>query len=34
MIQGFYFARPQTAEQITALLSGGGIIPKPATPEG
>jgi diguanylate cyclase (GGDEF)-like protein/PAS domain S-box-containing protein len=34
MIQGFYFARPLTAEGITDLLASGGIIRKPTSREG
>jgi EAL domain-containing protein (putative c-di-GMP-specific phosphodiesterase class I) len=30
LIQGFYYARPLPAAYITALLTGGGIIAKPA----
>jgi diguanylate cyclase (GGDEF)-like protein/PAS domain S-box-containing protein len=30
LIQGFYFAGPMAAEEITVLLSGGGVISKPA----
>jgi diguanylate cyclase (GGDEF)-like protein/PAS domain S-box-containing protein len=29
LIQGFYFARPLPADEITALLSGGGVIDRP-----